>query len=363
MDLFAPSGNMNIEGIDSKNACYGGTAALFNAINWVESSSWDGRDAIVVAGDIAIYAEGSARPVGGAGSVAMLIGPDAPLVFEPAHGTHMSNYWDFYKPNLSSEYPEVDGPETIQTYLGCLDKAYDAYRLRAAKLKSGAANGHSDASSLASIKVDDFDYTLFHSPYSKLVQKGFGRLLYNDFFSDPKNEKYASIPANFAELDRKSTITNKDVEKAFAAFGKEAQQTKLEPGMNTVRRCGNMYTASLYGGLVSLLSNIPSQEIQGKRILLYSFGSGAAASMFAIRINGSTEQIVKAVDLKNRLDSKKVVPCQTYVEALKTREATHNAVNHKPVGQLENLWPGAYYLENVDHMYRRTYGRIPTNAN
>jgi hypothetical protein len=82
MTLFAPSGNTDIEGLDSKNACYGGTAALFNAINWVESSSWDGRDAIVVAGDIAIYAEGSARPVGGAGAIAMLIGPDAPLVFE-----------------------------------------------------------------------------------------------------------------------------------------------------------------------------------------------------------------------------------------------------------------------------------------
>ena len=82
MDLFAASGNTDIEGIDSKNACYGSTAALFNAINWIESSSWDGRNAIVFAGDIAIYAEGGARPVGGAGACAMLIGPNAPLVFE-----------------------------------------------------------------------------------------------------------------------------------------------------------------------------------------------------------------------------------------------------------------------------------------
>lgn len=82
MDLFP--GNSDIEGIDSKNACYGGTAALFNAVNWIESSSWDGRYALVVAGDIAIYAAGGARPVGGAGSVAMLIGPNAPLVLERA---------------------------------------------------------------------------------------------------------------------------------------------------------------------------------------------------------------------------------------------------------------------------------------
>jgi len=36
----------------------------------------------VVSGDIAVYATGSARPTGGAGAVAMLIGPNAPLVFE-----------------------------------------------------------------------------------------------------------------------------------------------------------------------------------------------------------------------------------------------------------------------------------------
>jgi hydroxymethylglutaryl-CoA synthase len=82
MELFAPSGNTDIEGIDSKNACYGSTAALFNAVNWIESSSWDGRNAIVFAGDIAVYAEGAARPVGGAGACAMLIGPDAPVVFD-----------------------------------------------------------------------------------------------------------------------------------------------------------------------------------------------------------------------------------------------------------------------------------------
>lgn len=82
MDLFAESGNFDIEGIDSKNACYGSTAALFNAVNWIESTSWDGRNAIVVGGDIAIYAEGAARPAGGAGACAMLIGPNAPVVIE-----------------------------------------------------------------------------------------------------------------------------------------------------------------------------------------------------------------------------------------------------------------------------------------
>jgi hydroxymethylglutaryl-CoA synthase len=82
MDLFAESGNFDIEGIDLKNACYGGTTTLFNTINWIESRSWDGWNTIVVAGDIAVYAEGAARPAGGVGCVAILISPNAPVVFE-----------------------------------------------------------------------------------------------------------------------------------------------------------------------------------------------------------------------------------------------------------------------------------------
>ena len=88
MRLFEEAGNYDVEGVDNVNACYGSTAAVFNAINWVESSSWDGRNAIVFAGDIAIYAEGSARPAGGAGACALLIGPNAPLVFERTWGVH-----------------------------------------------------------------------------------------------------------------------------------------------------------------------------------------------------------------------------------------------------------------------------------
>lgn len=48
-------GNTDIEGVDSKNACYGGTAALFNCVNWVESNSWDGRYGLVVCTDSAVW--------------------------------------------------------------------------------------------------------------------------------------------------------------------------------------------------------------------------------------------------------------------------------------------------------------------
>lgn len=43
MQLFEQSGNFDVEGVDCINACFGGTQALFNALNWVESTSWDGK--------------------------------------------------------------------------------------------------------------------------------------------------------------------------------------------------------------------------------------------------------------------------------------------------------------------------------
>ncbi|ELK10613.1 Hydroxymethylglutaryl-CoA synthase, cytoplasmic, partial [Pteropus alecto] len=54
LQLFDESENPDREGIDTMNACCGGTAAAFSAGNWIESGSWDGRYALVGTGDIAV---------------------------------------------------------------------------------------------------------------------------------------------------------------------------------------------------------------------------------------------------------------------------------------------------------------------
>ena len=118
MQRFEEAENFDVEGVDNKNACYGGTQALMNTINWVESSSWDGRLGIVICAgkttfqsgnglnsfflDIAIYGKGAARPTGGAGAVAMLIGPNAPLEISSIRQNYFRHSFDFYKPDLTS---------------------------------------------------------------------------------------------------------------------------------------------------------------------------------------------------------------------------------------------------------------------
>ncbi|CAN0410752.1 unnamed protein product, partial [Laminaria digitata] len=52
--------------------------------------------------------QGPARPTGGCGAVAVLVGPDAPLVVDMrTRASYACDVWDFFKPDMSSEYPTV----------------------------------------------------------------------------------------------------------------------------------------------------------------------------------------------------------------------------------------------------------------
>lgn len=350
MQLFGD--NTSLEGVDTLNACYGGTNAFFNSVNWVESSAWDGRDAIVVAGDIALYAAGAARPTGGAGVVAMLVGPNAPVVAEPGlRGTYMQHAYDFYKPDLTSEYPYVDGHYSINCYTKALDAAYRDYCKREAKQHTnGAANGEEGKTSL-----DRFDYLTFHSPTCKLVQKSYARLLYHDFLANADLPAFAEVAPELRDMDYEKSLTDKAVEKTFMALTKKRFQERVNPAIQVATMCGNMYCASVWGGLASLLSLVPSKDLDGKRIGLFSYGSGLAASFMSFRINGNVENIAKVLDISSRLEARRAVPPATYDEMCNLRKQAHLKKDYTPKGETSTIIPGAYYLTKVDDMFKREY--------
>jgi hydroxymethylglutaryl-CoA synthase len=295
----------------------------------------------------------------------------------------MANTYDFYKPQLSSEYPEVDGPVSVVTYIAALDAAYSRFREKVAKASKHAQLNGSAAGEKASdvFSLEDVDYSIFHSPYGKQAVKGFARIMYNDFLSAPTAPHFVNIPNPEAFLSQThvASLSDKNVEKTFITASKAAFTEKVDPSMACSRRLGNMYTASLYGCLASLLSTVEPATLKGKRVGLFAFGSGCAASYFTLRVTGDTTEIRDKMDLVNRLSNMKVVPCQEFVEALavcsrpfsrlytrltcdfpiQLREKNHNAASYTPEGSVDNIWPGAYYLESVDSKYRRKYLRAP----
>lgn len=305
MQLFGE--NTDIEGIDTYNACYGGTNALLNAVNWVESCTWDGRDAIVVAGDIALYDKPAARPTGGAGCVAMLIGADAPLVLEPFRGSYMKHVYDFYKGDFKSEYPLVDGHYSNTCYLEALDNCYERYRTKYLAKSGGLTNGA--AKSQGSF-LDTFEYFVFHAPTCKLVSKAYGRLLFNDLRTEPN--RFDDVPAAVRDVEYSASLTAKEVERTCIGLTKERFSERVQPSITAPTNCGNTYTASLYSGLVSLLSNVPSEDLQNKRIGMFSYGSGLASTLFSLRVKGDTSGIAQQLRLHERLEARMAVTPEFY---------------------------------------------------
>jgi hydroxymethylglutaryl-CoA synthase len=303
MQLFGE--NTDIEGVDTCNACYGGTNALLNAVNWVESSTWDGRDAIVVAGDIALYDTPAARPTGGVGCVAMLIGPDAPLVLEPVRASYMKHMYDFYKADFKSEYPLLDGHFSNSCYIQALDNCYQRYRSKKLAKPDGETNGVETSSFL-----NTFDYMVFHAPNCKLVAKGYGRLLFNDLRLEP--DRFDHVPPEAREAEYTASLTDKGLEKLCMGLTKDRFAERVQPSLTAPTNCGNMYTASLYSGLVSLLSNVPSEQLQNKRIGMFSYGGGLASTMFSLHVKGDTIQMAQKVQLQDRLDARTAVSAEFY---------------------------------------------------
>ncbi|KJH44196.1 hydroxymethylglutaryl-CoA synthase [Dictyocaulus viviparus] len=312
MRLF--DGNDDIEGVDVKNACFGGTQAVFHAIDWVYSNyATERRNAIAVLADIAVYEPGPARSTGGvayscypvlwltresfffflnpvfsilgAGAIAVLITPDAPIAFDRGlRATYMTSTWDFYKP--------ID------------------------------------------VSLSSFSAAMFHSPFTRMVQKALARLVYR-----------ALSPDSFED---------RDVMRCLIHNSKSVWEEKTYPYLELNRRIGNMYTSSLFAQLVAFLA----------------FGYVDDYYQFQIA----------------RLDNRQICSPELYTTALKMREnflasedklpfggpqeRVHLVSITAPVTPIANLsdlptltlFPGTYYLTLVDEKYRRYYSRVPMDS-
>jgi hydroxymethylglutaryl-CoA synthase len=356
MQIFEECGNTDIEGVDSSNACYGGTAALFNCVNWVESNSWDGRYGLVVCTDSAVYAEGPARPTGGAAAIAMLIGPNAPISFESKYrGSHMAHAYDFYKPDLASEYPVVDGKLSQTCYLMALDSCYRQLCNKYEKLTG------------KQFSISDAEYFVFHSPYNKLVQKSFARLYYNDFMrncSSVDDDAKAKLQP-FSNLTGEESYQSRDLEKASQQVAKSLYDIKVQPSTLLPKQIGNMYTASLYAALASVLFN-KHDSLDGQRIVMFSYGSGLTSTMFSLKINHgqgafSLSNIASVLDVTEKFQSRHEALPEKFVETLKLMEHRYGAKDFETSKDTSLLPPGTFYLTRVDSMYRRFYEQKPAD--
>jgi hydroxymethylglutaryl-CoA synthase len=211
---------------DVQHACFGASAALASAVGWIASGMAGGRSALVVATDVARYAEGSpGEATQGAGSVAILVGrAQGRGVLLPELGNeavHAAQVMDFWRPGHMST-AVVNGKYSVRCYMAALAASYRLHR---------ACGGPGP---------EALDYLLFHLPFPRMGEKAMRTLL--------------------------------EVEGAIARM--------VAPGLAASRVVGNIYSGSLYLALASLLES-EGARCAGRRVGLFSYGSGCCAEFFA----------------------------------------------------------------------------------
>ncbi len=262
-----------------KHACASGTYALLGALQALAVEHVAGRESVAVAamGDIASYPSGTtAELTQGAGAISLLVEAN-PKLLDIDLG--LTGIWgesvdDFFRA-MGNRHASVRGRFSVKCYLKALSGAYRDYKEQA--LETGTvlrpSGGHF---------LDAIDYAVLHAPFQSMPIQAMQDLLM----------KARGIDRTEAQ--------------------KELDRLRLTAGLDLISRTGNLYTGSLYLCLADLLTNEYRRigdELEGKRILLASYGSGNTMLVFGGTVApgaGATIQrmeLAKSVAANRRLVS------------------------------------------------------------
>lgn len=282
-----------VRAIEIKQACYGGTAGLMMARDYI--ASHPGQTALVIAADIARYGLGAGGEVTqGAGAVAMLLseGPRI-MTIEPESAYFSEQVMDFWRPVYTDEAIAL-GKYSTEQYLRFFETVLTRYQAQTGRT------------------IRDFSALTFHLPYTKMGRKALQLAL-----PDADTEQETALLAHF---DRSIQYS---------------------------RRIGNIYTGSLYLSLVSLLE-LDDTLKAGDRIGLFSYGSGAVGEFFSGQLVAGYQAQLHAAFNARQLDARVKLTIPEYEAVFQ------DAVPYSPADYAANpaYFAGPFVLNGVQAQKR-----------
>ena len=135
------------------------------------------------------------------------------------------------------------------------------------------------------------------------------------------------------ETKLENSYFDRDLETKLMANSKHLFENKTKASLVVANQVGNMYTASVYGGLVSYLISKTESELRGNRICMFSYGSGLQASMYSLRVSGTSNKLSQLLEglseVSQRLNSRVKVDPTQFAESMLVREETHHKGKNK----------------------------------
>ena len=341
--------------VDFTFACIGGVDALQNCIDFVRLNPT--KKAIVVCTDIAKYdLNSTGEYTQGAGALAMLITSNPKIMdFENHWATSTKGVFDFFKPyrtiskseitrnnnnepwfdNLETEIeihksqPIFDGQYSNQCYMDRTRNAYFSFK----KLKNFSENLHNSWTSI-----------IMHLPYAFQ-----GRRMLSEIYALDANPKIISDKETSVDYQNKLKEVSKS--EAYQKFVAD----KLQPAEIASSLIGNLYTGSIFMGLLSTLSHFyhTKKEISGQKIGFLAYGSGSKSKVFEATIQENWKSAIAKVKLFETLKESVEIDFETY-EKLHKKEQIEAILSPKNEWVLDRIEKensnliGARYYKWID---------------
>ena len=350
-EKFGTDSLSECDAVDFTFACIGGVDALQNCLDFIRLNP--NKKAIVVTTDIAKYdLNSTGEYTQGAGALAMLVTSNPRIIaFDQNWATNTKGLFDFFKPyrtiskseitgnssnepwfkNLESEIeihkeqPVFDGQYSNQCYMDRTRNAYFSFK----KLKNSEETIY-----------DSWESIIMHLPYSFQ-----GRRMLSEIYTLDAKTKILSGTEDASEYQNKLKEVSKSEEY------KNFVNQKLLPAELASSLIGNLYTGSIFMGLLSTLAHFydSEKEISGKTFGFLAYGSGSKSKVFEGEIQSNWKEQISKVKLFETLEESQEIDFQPYEKLHKKEQesAVRNPKNEWILDRIEkeipNLIGARYY--------------------
>jgi hydroxymethylglutaryl-CoA synthase len=343
----------NCDAVDLTFACIGAVDALQNSLDYVRLNP--NKKAIVIAADYAKYdLESTGEYTQGAGAIALLITSNPNLlIFESAVGVGTEGVFDFFKPRrtvskatalnddsnpewngvleaeiqLFKEQPVFDGQYSNQCYINRITEAYEHFK------KENNQPG----------KVyEQWEGIFMHLPYCFQ-----GRRTFVEIFAKENPELLAQQPGENAKEQWKALSKSPEY--------KSLVNSKIAPSEIASGQVGNIYTGSIFLGMLSALSYHATQQtdLTGKKVGFIAYGSGSKSKVFEATVAPNWSTSTLKSKLFETLENSIPISMEVY-EQLHKKEQKQPVLSPKQEFALKHIETenpvlvGARYYEFVE---------------
>lgn len=363
------------DAVDLTFACIGAVDAMQNCLDWIKAGS--NRKAVVIASDLSKYElHSTGEYTQGAGAVAVLLSENPKiLTVEDSWGIGMQSVGDFFKPRRTFSKDQIiaelmepkasvaakkaEAQPALNTFWGDPNKQVSIYKEEPVFDGQYSNKCYSDriTEALAHFNEQqatefykDWDYLIFHLPYAYHGR----RIILKNWLEWIENTPvYNALIAEVGTPDSDPKTWIKRVAKSshYTAFVGD----KIAITERASSQIGNMYTASIFMALLSLLVHAKAEntELIGKKLGFIAYGSGSKSKVFQGIIQPTWKNQMSKVNLLDHLAQRSQIDISTY-------ESLHTGTQTQPIDATKKIVLTKVEQEKETAIGLRTYA---TNTN